>query len=150
MRDFRARASALRMHFARAVTRPLRILVADPDAEVRRLIALVLVADGCDVLMARDHAELLRIARVDRWPDVVVCDVEASNDRTFAPLELIRRADDSLPVIVTTRYIDSRTRAEAGRVGAAALFEKPCDLRALCRAVNDTAQAHREARTIPG
>ena len=54
---------------------PPRILVAEDDDSLRRLLELRLASDGFDVRCAEDGMEALEIVIKGWLPDAVVCDV---------------------------------------------------------------------------
>ena len=121
---------------------PLRVLVAEDDAEMRSLIATALSADGCDVLEARDGRELFEILaamsppnpRLEP-PDIVVSDIRMPGPSGLDGLALLRESTWSVPVIVITGFGDLATHDEARRLGAAIVLDKPFDLEVLRTAV---------------
>ncbi|MEA2637757.1 MAG: two-component system, OmpR family, response regulator MprA [Chloroflexota bacterium] len=54
---------------------PPRILIAEDDDSLRRLLELRLASDGFDVRCAEDGMEALEIVIKGWLPDAVVCDV---------------------------------------------------------------------------
>ncbi len=115
------------------------ILVAEDDPAMRWLIVLTLRRDGFDVIEIRDGAELDTLIRrvfeqrVDpRAIDAIVADQCMPSFSGLDVLARLRRADWCTPFILITGFADPGLVAEARRLGAAAVLEKPFDLAALC------------------
>src|SRR4051812_48190343 len=97
-----------------------RIVVAEDDPEMLRLIVETLRADGHDVEQTTDGGRLLvRLARcsVDKV-DLVVSDIRMPTCSGLQILEAIRAAGRSVPVILMTAFGDDETRACVERLGA--------------------------------
>ena len=122
--------------------RPARIVLAEDDDSMRRLVAAVLRRDGFEVLeiedgvgllervgksiLGRSHAGSIQLIIADnRMPVLSGLDV----------LGRLRRADDATPFILITAFGDTATHSEAARLGASAVFDKPFDLDDLRLAV---------------
>jgi DNA-binding response OmpR family regulator len=128
-----ARARARRVHS------PARILVAEDDAEMRRLVADALRKDGYEVTEASDGGRLLvevtaLYQHPERQPDLIVSDVRMPICTGLAILEQMRRAHWTMPVILMTAFGDDETRTRADMLGAI-LFDKPFALDDLRTAV---------------
>jgi CheY-like chemotaxis protein len=116
-----------------------RILVADDEGAVRRLVVRVLTAEGYEVSEAVDGADALAKCASDP-PDVLVCDV-------FMPdkdgLEVIHELRKTAPGIKILVYSGGGRHAfmaplEMGRMlGAAASLKKPFSSADLLEAVRD-------------
>jgi DNA-binding NtrC family response regulator len=110
------------------------VLVAEDDPAMRDLLASALRDDGHEVLEARDGVDLLRLLAttgpsVDDFPvDVIVSDVRMPGTSGMEALTILRRFSRSLPVVLITAFGDLATHAEATRLGAAAVFDKPFDI----------------------
>lgn len=119
-----------------------RVLVAEDDPEMRRLVVEALRKDGHQVTEATDGGRLLvHIAEAfDRDPSLSLVDVIVSDVRmpVCSGLELLERLADArwrVPVILMTAFGDEDTRKRAERIGAV-LFDKPLSLEALRETVN--------------
>lgn len=124
------------------VDRPARIVVAEDDFEMRRLVADCLRKQGYEVQEAADGGELpLRIegdlvTRRDPIPlDLFVTDIRMP---VYTGLEIVaglREAGLDMPVIIMSAFGNPETRERAEALGAA-LLDKPFkmeQLRALVR-----------------
>jgi DNA-binding response OmpR family regulator len=120
---------------------PPRVLVAEDDDEMRRLVVEALRKDGYDVVAVNDGGRLLvALAHgfVDRegadLADLVVSDVRMPVCTGMQILEQLRAAHWHVPVILMTAFGDAATREHARTLGAL-LFDKPFDLDDLRTAV---------------
>ena len=126
-----------------------RVLVAEDDAALRDLLVSALSDDGYEVIEARDGVDLLRqLANLDSdgtdLPvDVVVSDVRMPGTSGLEALTILRRFSRSLPVVLITAFGDIATHAEAERLGAAAVFDKPFDIDALRATVSALTRTRR-------
>jgi CheY-like chemotaxis protein len=112
-----------------------RILVADDDAEMRCLIAHALRRDGHEVVEVCDGMELLQYLATHQLEvdsgqaiDLLISDIRMPGRNGLDVLAGMRWADWSIPVILITAVGDAQVHAEARRLGAAAVFDKPFDL----------------------
>jgi CheY-like chemotaxis protein len=119
-----------------------RVIVAEDDPEMRRLVVEALRKDGHQVTEAADGGRLLvQIAEAfDRDPSLSAVDVIVSDVRmpVCNGIELLERLADArwrVPMILMTAFGDEDTRKRAERLGAV-LFDKPLSLDALRAAVN--------------
>ncbi|HEU0032606.1 MAG TPA: response regulator [Kofleriaceae bacterium] len=111
-----------------------RILLAEDDAVMRRMVATTLERDGFDVTEVHDGAELLaRLEQswmypgADREIDLVISDVRMPGLTGLAVLEELRRVDTTTPVLLITAFGDADLHDAAAELGAAVL-DKPFEL----------------------
>jgi CheY-like chemotaxis protein len=119
-----------------------RILVAEDDPEMRRLVADALRKDGHDVIEAKDGGSMLvRLAEAFREDhsldriDAIVSDMRMPVWNGLELLERLTEAGWRIPSILMTAFGDDDTRRRAAHVGAM-LMEKPLALGELRTAVN--------------
>jgi DNA-binding response OmpR family regulator len=132
---WRAALTALPLHS------PPRVLVAEDDPEMRRLVVEALRGDGYEVLEARDGGRLLvelaqELAGGSR-PDLVdllVTDLRMPICNGLQIVEQLRAARCPTPVVMMTAFGDATTRDRALALGAL-LFDKPFDVDDLRTAV---------------
>ncbi len=100
------------------------ILVADPDAESRRLLRRLLNAQGHIVLTVQDGREVLKLIEAEQ-PDLVMLDAAMPDGNGLTMARRLREAETTraLPMIVltTARDIEEIWR----RTGADAVLRKP-------------------------
>jgi CheY-like chemotaxis protein len=129
-----------------------RVLVAEDDPEMRRLLATVLPRWGYDVTLAHDGDELTDQVRrflhgsLDERahaPDLIISDVRMPGHSGLSVLEYLRSNDAVTPFVVITAFGDASTHAEATRLGAARVLDKPFDLNLLRQALVELVAATR-------
>jgi CheY-like chemotaxis protein len=108
-----------------------RVLVADDDPQMRRLIRIVLQREGFEVLEANDGLDALELIEQGSV-DLVILDVEMPRLNGLGVLEEIRAQmrTASLPVIVLTALQDD-TEEKALDLGAQDYLTKPVQTRSL-------------------
>ena len=102
---------------------PLKILIADDEANIRRILETRLAMQGHAVAAAKDGAEALELFRSTE-PDVVVLDVMMPELDGFAVLERIR-AQSEVPIILLTALGDVADRITGLQLGADDCMVKP-------------------------
>ncbi len=130
--------------------RPLRVLVADDDDEMRASVTATLQADGCSTVEARDGQELLDLLcnaldEANLRPDVIVADVKMPGLSGLGVLAALQRTRWELPVVLITALTDESIHTVATRLGAVGILRKPFDPDDLTTAVRN-ATAIRELR----
>jgi CheY-like chemotaxis protein len=119
------------------VHRSLRILLAEHDHHLRRLIALVLRHDGHFVVEANDGGKLLDVVAAllldhRRHYDLIVSEQRLPGIQGLSALSALRTAGDATPFVLITA--DPEVKAEASRLGAVVL-EQARNVEAIRRAV---------------
>jgi two-component system, NtrC family, response regulator AtoC len=118
------------------VDRPARIVVAEDDFEMRRLVADCLRKEGYEVHEVADGGELL--LRIEDSFFMRRAPVPVDRMPVYTGLEIVtglRDAGLDMPVIIMTAFGNPETRERAEALGAA-LLDKPFkmeQLRALVR-----------------
>ena len=105
---------------------PIKILVADDEIYMLRLLAVPLPTGGFEVVSCRDGKTALATAATDR-PQLIVLDVMMPG---LDGLEALRRlkedpATQNIPVVVLSARGHALTRVEAEQAGAALFLTKP-------------------------
>lgn len=122
-----------------------RVLVAEDHGLLRRAIRIALERDGYDVVEAADGLELLQNLQEtslsgEPAPDLILSDQGLPQATGLAVLEGLREAQWPLPFVLMSGALDARVEAEAYRLGARAVLEKPFDLQALRDVVREALQ----------
>ncbi len=129
-----------------AVARPRptvpRILLAEDDRAMRQLLAVALRGEGYEVVEAEDGFELVDYLRCpptvegrSRRFDLVVSDIRMPILSGMDALKCMRDSDPTTPMILITAFGDPRTHAEARRLGANLVLDKPFQMEELKTAV---------------
>jgi CheY-like chemotaxis protein len=132
-----------------------RILVAEDDLHMRRLVARALRTTGYRVVEASDGVEVLSRIESTIWHDrhdvirAVVADMNMPGLTGLDVLAALRCAEVDTPFILITAYGDAHVRREAAALGAAAVIDKPFGLGELTHAIRH-ALAHVEAERERG
>jgi DNA-binding response OmpR family regulator len=129
--------SAARVAAVPDVDRPARVLLAEDDFEMRRLVADCLRKEGYEVHEVADGAELLLriedsffMRRVPVPIDLFVTDIRMP---VYTGLEIVsglREAGMHMPVVIMTAFGNPETRERAEALGAV-LLDKPFKMEAL-------------------
>ena len=118
------------------IDRPARIIVAEDDREMRRLMVDSLREDGYEVHEVADGAELIvRLEDaffLDRTPpiDLFVTDIRMPGHTGLHVVRSLRAAGIYVPGVIITAFGNTETRDEAVSLGAE-LLEKPFKMAAL-------------------
>lgn len=115
--------------------RPI-VLVAEDHVLLRRAIRMALERDGYDVLEASNGEELVRVIEDATKnggpaPDLILSDQGMPGVSGLDVLGGLREAQWPLPFVLMSGTLDARTEADAYRLGARAVLEKPFDLAQL-------------------
>lgn len=125
----------------------LRILIADDNTHMRRIVAGILKGLGVKMIReAHDGAEALAILR--EWSaDVAIVDFRMDPIDGVEFTRLVRNAADSknpfLPIIMLTGYADRTRVFEARDAGVTEMVVKPVTPRALVSRLNAVIFAQR-------
>ncbi len=108
-----------------------RILIADDDAAIRRLLRSVLEDEGYEVAEVGTGAEILAAYASPNPPDLVLADVRMPDQSGIDVLRArskAKTADGFQPLIVMTAYGSSSLAIEAMQLGAYDYLTKPFDM----------------------
>ena len=131
---------------------PARVLVAEDDYELRRMIALALRKDGYEVVVAKDGTELLEMVAdsflgdtADLAFDVIVSDIRMPGWSGMQVLQGLMDRDETMPVILITAFGDAKTHMLAHELGAVCVLDKPFEMDDLRMVVLNTVGARQRA-----
>ncbi len=133
---------------------PAKILIADDEPHIRRILQFLLEQAGYRILTAADGREALEQARTGA-PDLVLLDVMMPHLDGFAVLEALREDRElrRLPVIMLTARDESPIRVRGLRGGANDYVAKPFDHQELLARVENMLEnfrAQRDASPLTG
>src|ERR687893_191257 len=134
---------------------PIRILVADDQADVIEALRLLLKPEGFIIDTAASPQQLLRQLELKDY-DVVLMDLNYTRDTTSGEegLDLLQRihiTDESLPVVVMTGWGSVKVAVEAMRRGARDFIQKPWEnerLLSIVRTQTELGRAIRRGRQL--
>ncbi len=118
-----------------------RIFVVDDDADIRRLLRLLLAAAGYEVVEFPLVAGLLDRIREDS-PDLVLLDLQLPDGNGHEVLEAIRSDPDTrlLPVVMLTGLATKEQKIRASREGVTDFISKPFSAEELLPRVRSLVQ----------
>jgi DNA-binding response OmpR family regulator len=111
-----------------------RILLADDDSAVRRMLFRVLTDEGYFVIPASNGREVVQSATVGNV-DLAVLDLSAPLDEAWKNLEQLTAGRPELPIILVTARTSQVFPSLVS--GVKAIMEKPLDLPKLLRTISD-------------
>jgi DNA-binding response OmpR family regulator len=116
--------------------RPLRILVADDDRVILRLLQVNFGLEGFDVQMATQGEEALQRAK-DLCPDVILLDVMMPGLDGWEVVRRLKEVDTlaRTPVILLSARAQDEDRQRGYDLGVAAYVTKPFDPARLIKLV---------------
>ena len=136
--------TAMGMVGEETVAPPERILIADDDREMSRLIASTLRKAGYDVTVCATGINLLeRLSSyligdpVQRF-SLVVSDIRMPGVTGMEMLDGMRNVEGAPPVILITGFGDEETHRAAERLGAVTVLDKPFEMSTLLKLVRRT------------
>lgn len=115
-----------------------RILIADDEPYVSRVLKLVLRQNGYEVTCVYSGEQALDLYRVER-PDMIVTDVKMPYITGRELVETIRskEGDSQTPIVVMTSTLESENRGWVSEVSNITFLGKPVSPRELLRVIND-------------
>ena len=121
---------------------PIKVLIAEDDANIVESLSFVLVRAGFEVSTAFDGDEALRRLQGD-FPDVMVLDLMLPKRSGFEVLKAVKAdpALRALPVVVLTAKGQPRDRALAEQFGVEGFMTKPFSNTEVVAAVRRLARA---------
>lgn len=124
-----------------------RILIADDDPILQRLLLHTLKLEGHDMLTARDGSEALELIARER-PDLLILDVMMPGINGFELCQILRQRPDTqtLPIIMLSGLSDVQEKVSGLRGGADEYLTKPIDLRELTVRVDTLLKRNRLLR----
>lgn len=114
----------------RGPTMPGKILVADDDAPVRRVLSRFLSKRGYTVLEAADGEAAVSIFRRER-PALVLLDVRMPRKDGVEALREIKAVDPEAPVVMITASLTDEVEKELRAHSASEFLPKPVEMARL-------------------
>lgn len=114
-----------------------RILIADDEPYVARVLKLVLLKEGYEVICVNNGKQALDSYRETR-PDIIVTDVKMPHMTGRELVETIRSSegDSDTPIVVMTSTLESENRDWVSGVDGVSFVGKPVSPRELVRIIN--------------
>jgi DNA-binding NtrC family response regulator len=131
-------------------TEPVRILVADDQADIREALRLLLKAEGYVAETVSSPVAALEAVQSNEF-DIMLADLNYQRDTTSGQegidlLSRVQAADSKLPVIVMTAWGSVELAVEAMRRGARDFIQKPWDNHRLLSIIRTQVDLYRTMR----
>ena len=129
---------------------PVRVLVADDQADVREALRLLLKAEGYTAETVNSPAAALEAVQSNEF-DIVLMDLNYQRDTTSGQegidlLSRVQSIDSKLPIIVMTAWGSVELAVEAMRRGARDFVQKPWDNHRLLTIIRTQVDLYRTMR----
>ncbi len=118
------------------------ILIVEDEAKMRRLLDLNLTDGGYTVRAAADAEAGLNILRQEKI-DLVLTDLKLPGMDGLEFLQMVKRTNATIPVVVMTAYGTVETAVEAMKAGAADYVLKPFPLEEIQLVIRKELDVHR-------
>jgi len=107
-----------------------KILVTDDDQSHRKMLEVVLTAEGYEVTQAADGLQAV-IAVKERFYNLVLMDIRMKRMGGLEALRRIRQINPGISIIIMTAYASMNTGVSALKSGASYYLTKPIDIDVL-------------------
>ena len=106
---------------------PKKVLVADDQIHIRKIIAAKISKAGYTVITAEDGQEAVDMAKAEK-PDLIIMDIMMPRMNGIEVLKKIKKMKKEIVVIMLTAYGTLETARKAMKLGAYDYLTKPFDL----------------------
>jgi CheY-like chemotaxis protein len=118
----------------------MRILIADDNAQVRKMLSSYLIKNGHNAETANDGKAAWKMLERDRQAfDLVFADIKMPIMNGLELLEKMRENDYEVPVIIMTGYAVIELSLKAFKLGAFDFLTKPFEFNSLLSTLNKIA-----------
>jgi two-component system, NtrC family, response regulator AtoC len=125
----------------------MRILVADDEPNLRRVLSAILSREGYEVVQATDGEEAL--ALLDPTITAVITDLRMPRRDGMDVLRQVVADYPDVPVIIITAHGSVDSAVEAVKLGAFDYIEKPYEQEEIRRVVEKAVRQHEAQRKAP-
>jgi len=105
---------------------PLKVLVVDDEAPIRKLLRMGLRARGYEILEAANGRMALQ--QLSQNPDLIILDLGLSDVEGFDLLKEIRGSNEVIPIVVLSSRSDELPKVRALEFGADDYVTKPFEM----------------------
>src|SRR6185436_14534033 len=127
-----------------AETEPKRVLIADDEINIRRVLEAILRRDGYDVVTAANGLEAL--AGMTRGVHTVITDLKMPGLDGMGLLRKLSSEYPDVPVVMITAHGSVENAVEAVKLGAFDYIEKPFDQEQIRQVVDKALKTHAFSR----
>jgi two-component system response regulator AtoC len=119
---------------------PRRILVADDEVNLRKVLVAILARDGYEVVEASDGAEALGL--IGHGVAAIITDLKMPRVDGMALLRWVMAERPDIPVIMITAHGSVDSAVEAVKLGAFDYLEKPFEQAQIRQVVDKAIRTH--------
>jgi two-component system, NtrC family, response regulator AtoC len=112
-----------------------KILIVDDEAQIRRILSVMLADSGFEVASAESGERAVAICK-EVYPDIVLLDVNLPGMDGLMTLRAILEQNEGIDCIMMTAYGTIRSAVEAMKIGAFDYLTKPFDNEELLMIIN--------------
>lgn len=121
-----------------------RVLVADDEASIRKIISQVLQGEGIEVQTACDGAQTVELAR-SRCFDLIILDIMMGKMDGFDVIKALRGMDVYTPILILSAKSEDTDKVYALGIGADDYVTKPFSPMVLTAKVKAMLRRHADA-----
>lgn len=105
-----------------------KILIADDEPGVVKILGMRLKANGYHIIAANDGATAIKLAHHEK-PDLIILDIKMPDIDGYAVLQNLKASPDtmSIPVVLFTALPPEQTQEKATQLGAEGFVSKSAD-----------------------
>jgi two-component system response regulator AtoC len=119
-----------------AAAQKRRILVADDDSSIRRLVRTFLEGEGYEVLEAGSGPEIEKQINSDKPPELLLMDLRMPDTNGIELIEQVKGSHGNIGAILMTAYGTANTAIQAIQRGAFDYVTKPFELDDVLLTIN--------------
>jgi len=117
-----------------------RVLIVDDERLLRWALRKALTALGCQVWEVADSQGAIDAVESESGFDAVLLDLTLPDSSDLAPLRRLRAQLPGARIVLMTAFGTEETKAEALRLGASRVLQKPFDVKGLAAQVVESHQ----------
>jgi CheY-like chemotaxis protein len=111
-------------------SKTISVLVVDDSALNRLVIVEYLKGKEIKILEAEDGEQALQIIELEK-PDIILLDLIMPVMDGFEVLEILKKQENKIPIIVITAYLKGNTFQRCKELGAKGFLNKPIKMQEL-------------------
>lgn len=117
-------------------SKKISVLVVDDSAINRLVIIEYLKVKDIDIIEAEDGEQALQKIESEK-PDIILLDLIMPVMDGFEVLEILKKQENKIPIIVITAYLKGNTFQRCKELGAKAFINKPIKVQELYKLLSE-------------
>jgi len=123
----------------------IKVLVADDEADFRRVMTFWLESRGYPVIGASNGEEAVLAAQKEK-PDIILMDIRMPVVDGAEAIKKIRQFDEDVPIIIISAYVDDPKAKEAMVYGISGVFYKGKDFHEGLSLLDSLLRTHKKLK----